>query len=143
MAIEPADGGGGGSGVRVLLGQYGPHALDVRNPREVVLGAPTPFPCAGFVTTLVPGQGFGADLALREGYGYLASGAVGLQVVDLRRARELFVARGARSADVDPVERAYGAFQPWPGRAVAIVAAQTYEDEDVFSDSGEGSRACR
>ena len=77
-------------------GNTGLTLFDVGTPRAVPLGLSTPFPYVGFVTTVVPGQGFGADLALHEGYAYVASGDAGLQVVNLTRARELFLATNPR-----------------------------------------------
>jgi hypothetical protein len=45
-------------------GNTGLTLFDVRNPRSVASGSPSPFPYAGFVTNVVPGQGFGSDYVL-------------------------------------------------------------------------------
>jgi hypothetical protein len=52
----------------------------------------SPFPYAGFVTTVVPGEGSDFQVDLHEGFAYVAMGS-GLKIVNLEEARNLFRAK--------------------------------------------------
>ena len=63
-----------------------------------VTGFNQPFPYVGFVTTTIPGAGASFVVDLHEGFAYVASGTVGVSVVNLSTARELFQAETGESA---------------------------------------------
>ncbi|HSF18160.1 MAG TPA: Ig-like domain-containing protein [Vicinamibacteria bacterium] len=50
----------------------------------------SPFPYAGFVTTVVPGEGSDYQVDLHEGFAYVATAWGGLKIVNLREAKRLF-----------------------------------------------------
>ena len=81
-----------GSGVADLVGvlSFNPRSGNTGITVFDVKGESPPHPYVGFVTTNVPGEGYGADLVLHEGFAYVASGEVGLQVIDLGRAAEAY-----------------------------------------------------
>ena len=85
------------------------------------------------VSTVIDLCGRGADLALHEGYAYVASGDAGLQVVNLTRARELFLAQTPDPLSI-PFAIRTSLFTRGQGFGqTAIVAAATFASEDVVS----------
>jgi len=105
---------------------------------DVSLTSPR-YPYLGFVTTNLPGQGFASSLDLRGSFAYVAGGSVGLELLDLKKAVELYRAESPSDAYAIPFmvsqslfSRGVGFGQPAIVRTVPIeVAGKTLSATEV------------